>query len=510
MNIKNLLLSATCSLAIGWSVQAADKPNILIIWGDDIGQFNLSYNNRGMMGYKTPNIDRIANEGAFFTDWYGQQSCTAGRAAFITGQSPMRTGLTKVGLPGSPEGLKIEDPTIAGLLKDKGYMTAQFGKNHLGDRDDMLPTNHGFDEFYGNLYHLNAEEEPENVDYPKDPAFKKKFGPRGVIHSTSDGKIKDTGPLTKKRMETVDGEVTAKALDFMDRAKKADKPFFLWWNSTRMHVNTHLKPESRGKTGLGVYADGMVEHDFMVGQLLDKLTELGLDENTIVMYSTDNGAEVFTWPDGGSTMFRGEKATQWEGGFRVPTAIRWPKVIKPGTVINELCAHEDMLPTLLAATGDTTVKADLLKGKTAINRDYKVHLDGYNLLPSFKGDTKEWPRKEFIYWTDDGNVAAIRYNNWKATFLQQDAHGMDVWIKPFTVLRAPMLVNLRMDPFERAQHEAIGYPQWWIDHMYMIAPAASYVGEWLQSFKEYPPRQKPGTFSLDHVMESISKGAGDK
>ncbi|PQJ28477.1 arylsulfatase [Rubritalea profundi] len=510
MNIKNIILAATCSLAIGSSVQAADKPNILIIWGDDIGQFNLSYNNRGMMGYKTPNIDRIASEGAFFTDWYGQQSCTAGRAAFITGQSPMRTGLTKVGLPGSPEGLKIEDPTIAGLLKSHGYMTAQYGKNHLGDRDEMLPTNHGFDEFYGNLYHLNAEEEPENVDYPKDPAFKKKFGPRGVISSTADGKIEDTGPLTKKRMETVDGEVTAKALDFMDRAKKADKPFFLWWNSTRMHVNTHLKPESRGKTGLGVYADGMVEHDFMVGQLLDKLTELGLDENTIVMYSTDNGAEVFTWPDGGSTMFRGEKATQWEGGFRVPTAIRWPKVIKPGTVINELCAHEDMLPTLLAAAGDTTVKADLLKGKKAINRDYKVHLDGYNLLPSFKGDTKEWPRKEFIYWTDDGNVAAIRYNNWKATFLQQDAHGMDVWIKPFTVLRAPMLVNLRMDPFERAQHEAIGYPQWWIDHMYMIAPAASYVGEWLQSFKEFPPRQKPGTFSLDHVMDSISKGAGDK
>jgi arylsulfatase A-like enzyme len=510
MKIRNLLLAATCSLAIGSSVQAADKPNILIIWGDDIGQFNLSYNNRGMMGYKTPNIDRIASEGAFFTDWYGQQSCTAGRAAFITGQSPMRTGLTKVGLPGSPEGLKIEDPTIAGLLKSHGYMTAQYGKNHLGDRDEMLPTNHGFDEFYGNLYHLNAEEEPENVDYPKDPAFKKKFGPRGVISSTADGKIEDTGPLTKKRMETVDGEVTAKALDFMERAKKADKPFFLWWNSTRMHVNTHLKPESRGKTGLGVYADGMVEHDFMVGQLLDKLTELGLDENTIVMYSTDNGAEVFTWPDGGSTMFRGEKATQWEGGFRVPTAIRWPKVIKPGTVINELCAHEDMLPTLLAAVGDTTVKADLLKGKKAINRDYKVHLDGYNLLPSFKGDTKEWPRKEFIYWTDDGNVAAIRYNNWKATFLQQDAHGMDVWIKPFTVLRAPMLVNLRMDPFERAQHEAIGYPQWWIDHMYMIAPAASYVGEWLQSFKEFPPRQKPGTFSLDHVMDSISKGAGDK
>ena len=348
------------------SVQPAQaetkKPNILVIWGDDIGQFNVSAYNMGMMGYKTPNIDRIAKEGALFTDWYGQQSCTAGRAAFITGQSPIRTGLTKVGLPGAPEGMKKEDPTIATLLRARGYMTGQFGKNHLGDRDEMLPTNHGFDEFFGNLYHLNAEEEPENVDYPKNPEFKKRFGPRGVIQSYADGRITDTGPLTRKRMETIDEEVTVKALDFMERAKKADKPFFIWWNSTRMHVFTHLKKESVGKTGLGIYADGMVEHDGHVGQVLAKLKELGLEENTIVMYSTDNGSESFSWPDGGTTMFRGEKATNWEGGYRVPTAIRWPGVIKPGTISNEIGAHEDMLPTLLAAAGDTTAKEDLLEG----------------------------------------------------------------------------------------------------------------------------------------------------
>ena len=488
---------------------AADKPNILVIWGDDIGQFNISAYNMGMMGYKTPNIDRIAKEGAVFTDWYGQQSCTAGRAAFITGQSPMRTGLTKVGLPGAPEGMKKEDPTIAGLLKPLGYMTGQFGKNHLGDRDEMLPSNHGFDEFFGNLYHLNAEQEPEHPDYPTDPEFKKKFGPRGVTHSYADGRIEDTGPLTIKRMETVDEEVTTRAMDFMERAVKADKPFFVWWNSTRMHIWTHLKPESVGKTGLGVYADGMVEHDAMVGQLLAKLEELGVEDNTIVMYSTDNGAEVFTWPDGGTTMFRNEKATQWEGGFRVPTAIKWPGTIKPGTVINDIGAHEDMLSTLLAAAGDPNVKEDLLKGKKVGGRNYKVHLDGYDLGPAFRGEA-EWPRKEFIYWTDDGNVAALRYNNWKITFLRQDHHGVDVWTQPFTTLRAPMLANLRMDPFERAWDESIGYSQWWVDHMFVFAPAGAYVGQWLQSFREFPPRQKPGSFNLERVMEAIEKGAGDK
>jgi arylsulfatase len=512
MQLRKLInpLAAIAMLTLTSTAFAQDKPNILVIWGDDIGQFNVSAYNMGMMGYKTPNIDRIASEGAVFTDWYGQQSCTAGRAAFITGQSPMRTGLTKVGLPGAPEGMKVEDPTIAVLLKAQGYMTGQFGKNHLGDRDEMLPTNHGFDEFFGNLYHLNAEEEPEHPDYPKDPEFRKKFGPRGVIHSYADGKIEDTGPLTRKRMETVDEEATAAAIDFMDRAVKAKKPFFVWWNSTRMHIWTHLKPESQGKTGLGVYADGMVEHDGMVGELLDKVDELGIADNTIVMYSTDNGAEVFSWPDGGTTMFRNEKATQWEGGFRVPTAIRWPGVIKPGTVNNEIASHEDMLPTLLAATGDTSVKQDLVKGKRVSGRNYKVHLDGYNLLPALKGETTDWPREEFLYWTDDGNVAALRYKNWKITFMKQDAHGIDVWTNPYTALRAPMLANLRMDPFERAHDETIGYSRWWVDHMFIFAPAGAYVGQWLQSFREFPPRQKPGSFNLDRVMEAIQKGAGDK
>ena len=487
----------------------SNKPNILVIWGDDIGQFNVSAYNMGMMGYKTPNIDRIGREGAVFTDWYGQQSCTAGRAAFITGQSPMRTGLTKVGLPGAPEGMKKEDPTIAELLKPYGYATGQFGKNHLGDRDEMLPTNHGFDEFFGNLYHLNAEQEPEHPDYPKNPEFKKKFGPRGVIHSFAGGKIIDTGPLTKKRMETVDEEVTEAALKFMEKAVKDDKPFFVWWNSTRMHIWTHLKPSSKGKTGLGVYADGMVEHDAMVGQLLDKLKELGVEDDTIVMYSTDNGAEVFSWPDGGTTMFRSEKATQWEGGFRVPTLVRWPGVIKPGTVNNDIGAHEDMLPTLLAAVGNPEIKDELLKGKKVGDKTFKVHLDGYNLMPALMGKAK-WPRRDFLYWTDDGNVAALRYDNWKITFLRQNAHGIDVWTTPFEVLRAPMLTNLRMDPFERAEYESIGYDRWWIDHMFAFGPAAAYVGEWLQSFREFPPRQKPGSFNLDRVMEAITKGASDK
>ncbi len=499
-----LALLATFAAGTAWAEQ--QKPNILIIWGDDIGGFNISAYNRGMMGYKTPNIDRIAQEGALFTDWYAQQSCTAGRAAFITGQSPIRTGLTKVGLPGAPEGMQKEDPTIAELLKAQGYVTGQFGKNHLGDLDDMLPTNHGFDEFYGNLYHLNAEEEPEYPDYPKDPEFKKKFGPRGVIHSYANGKIEDTGPLTKKRMETVDDEMTTAALGFMDKAHQDGKPFFVWWNSTRMHIFTHLKPESDGKTGLGVYADGMVEHDGHVGQLLDKLKELGIEDNTIVMYSTDNGAEAFTWPDGGTTMFRGEKNTNWEGGYRVPTVIRWPGVIKPGTVINDIGAHEDMLPTLLAAAGDTKVKEDLLQGKMVGDTTFKVHLDGYDLLPALKGKAP-WPRHEFLYWTDDGSVAALRYDNLKITFLKQNAHGLHVWLQPFEELRAPMVTNLRMDPFERAEYEGMGYDRWFIEHMWTIAPAAGYVGKWLQSFREFPPRQKPGSFNLDRVMEAVTTGA---
>ena len=511
------LVAASFAVASPAAAQAK-KPNILVIWGDDIGQFNISAYNMGMMGYKTPNIDSIARQGAIFTDWYGQQSCTAGRAAFITGQSPIRTGLTKVGLPGAPEGMKKEDPTIATLLKAQGYATGQFGKNHLGDRNDMLPTIHGFDEWFGNLYHLNAEEEPENQDYPKDPEFKKRFGPRGVFHCFATNqddptvdprfgkvgkqKCEDTGPLTRKRMETVDEEVTAKALDFMGRAKKADKPFFLWWNSTRMHVWTHLKPGSQGKTGLGVYPDGMVEHDGHVGQVLAKLKELGLDENTIVMYSTDNGAETMSWPDGGTTMFRGEKNTNWEGGYRVPTMIRWPGVIKPGTIVNDIGTHEDMLPTLLAAVGDTTVKEDLKKGRTAGGMTYKVHLDGYNLMPALKGEAP-WPRREFIYWTDDGSVAALRYGQWKMVFLEQRVRGFDVWQDPFVELRMPKLFNLRSDPFERADKEGIGYAKWRADRTFLLAPAGGYVAQWLQSFKEFPPRQKPGSFNLDRVMESV-------
>jgi arylsulfatase len=494
------VLSLSCAAT---AFAAADKPNILVIWGDDIGQFNVSAYNLGMMGYRTPNIDRIAREGAIFTDWYGQQSCTAGRAAFITGQSPIRTGLTKVGLPGAPEGMQKEDPTIATLLRAQGYATGQFGKNHLGDRDEMLPTAHGFDEFFGNLYHLNAEEEPEHVDYPKNPEFKKRFGPRGVIHSFADGRITDTGPLTRERMKTIDEEVNAKALDFIDRAAKADKPFFVWWNSTRMHIFTHLKPESKGVTGQGIFADGMVEHDTHVGLLLAKLEELGIADNTIVMYSTDNGAEAFSWPDGGTTMFRGEKNTNWEGGYRVPCAIRWPGVIAPGTIINHVGSHEDMLPTLVAAAGDTTASEDLKKGRTIGGNAYKVHIDGYNLLPAFKGEAA-WPRREFIYWTDGGSVAALRYDDWKATFLRQDAHGMNVWLEPFVTLRAPILTNLRMDPFELAHDIGMDYQRWYLEHMFMVAPAAGYVGNWIQSLREFPPRQRPGTFTLEHVMQAIT------
>jgi arylsulfatase len=507
-----LVTLIACAAISPSRVAAQTRPNILIIWGDDIGGFNISAYNQGVMGYKTPNIDSIAKDGALFTDWYGQQSCTAGRAAFITGQSPIRTGLTKIGLPGSPEGLKPEDPTIAELLKPYGYVTGQFGKNHLGDKDDMLPTNHGFDEFFGNLYHLNAEEEPENADYPKNPAFRQKFGPRGVLHSWAqpDGtqKIVDTGPLTKARMETVDEEFTQATLNFMDKAHQANKPFFIWWNSTRMHIFTHLKPASQGKTGLGIYADGMVEHDGQVGELLAELKKLGIENNTIVMYSTDNGAETFSWPDGGTTMFRGEKNTNWEGGYRVPSMVKWPGVIKPGTIINDVGAHEDMATTLLAAVGDPNIKDELKQGKQIGNKIFKVHLDGYNLLPALKGEGP-WPRKEFIYWTDDGDVAALRFGNWKLDFLEQEAEGLKVWQDPFVVLRAPVLVNLRMDPFERAREEdAMGYQRWYVEHMYAIAPGAVYVAQWLQSFRDFPPRQKPGSFNLQRVMQTITSAQG--
>jgi arylsulfatase len=483
---------------------ATTKPNILIIWGDDIGWFNVSAYNHGVMGYRTPNIDRVAKEGCMFTDWYGQQSCTAGRAAFITGQSPIRTGLTKVGLPGADIGLQPEDPTIADVLKPLGYVTGQFGKNHLGDRDEFLPTVHGFDEFFGNLYHLNAEEEPENPDYPKDPEFKKKFGPRGVLHcwANPDGtqKIEDTGPLTKKRMETVDEEFLDASLKFIDKAHASGKPFFVWWNSTRMHIWTHLKKESEGKTGLGVYPDGMIEHDGHVGKLLDKLDQLGITENTIVMYSTD----------------RGEKDTNYEGGWRVPCAIRWPGVLKPGTVSNEVFSHQDMLPTLAAAGGEPDVVAKLKKGLKLGSRTFKVHIDGYNLLPFFKGEVKENPRKAFLYWSDDGDLMALRAGNWKVEFMQQRAHGFDVWREPLVPLRAPNLYNLRADPFERASEDAtVFYGKWMADRTFLLVPAQAIVGEFLKTFQEFPPRQKPASFSIDQALEkarqlqeNMTAGAG--
>jgi arylsulfatase len=458
------------------------------------------------MGYRTPNIDRIAKEGAMFTDWYGQQSCTAGRAAFITGQSPIRTGLTKVGLPGADLGLQPEDPTIADVMKSLGYVTGQFGKNHVGDRDEFLPTVHGFDEFFGNLYHLNAEEEPENPDYPKDPEFRKKFGPRGVLHcwANPDGtqKIEDTGPLTKKRMETVDGEFLDASLKFIDKAHADGKPFFVWWNSTRMHIWTHLKKESEGKTGLGVYPDGMVEHDGHVGQLLDKLDQLGITNDTIVMYSTDNGAEVMSWPDGGTTPFRGEKDTNFEGGWRVPCAIRWPGVIKAGTVSNEIFSHTDMLPTLAAVGGEPDIVNKLKKGTKLGSKDFKVHIDGFNLLPYLKGEVKESPRKGFLYWSDDGDLMALRVNQWKMTFMEQRAHGLDVWKEPMVSLRGPDIYNLRSDPFERAKDEApMFYGKWMADRAFLLVPAQAIVGEFLKTFKDFPPRQKPASFSIDQALE---------
>ena len=504
---RRLIYVSLLGCVLAPAVRGADKPNIVVVWGDDVGWYNISAYNLGVMGYKTPNIDRLAREGALFTDWYGQQSCTAGRAAFITGQSPIRTGLTKVGLPGAPEGMPVDDPTIAGLLKNHGYVCGQFGKNHLGDLDRHLPTNHGFDEFFGNLYHLNAEDEPENVDYPQNPEFKERFGPRGVIKSNAGGRVEDTGPLNMKRMETVDDEVTASALDFVDRAHASGKPFFLWWNSTRMHVWTRLKPESKGKTGLGIYPDGMVEHDGHVGQILDKLDELNIAKNTIVMYSTDNGAETMSWPDGGTIPFRGEKNTNWEGGYRVPCLIRWPGVIKPGTISNEVFSHEDMLPTLLAAVGEPDIKQKLLAGNvTAIGRKYKCHLDGYNLLPFLQGTEESNPRKEFLYWTDDGDVAALRYGKWKIVFMEQRAHGFDVWQEPFVTLRFPKLFNLRTDPFERADHEGMGYGQWRAERMFALAPAQAFVAKWLKTFDEFPPRQKPGSFSLGDAMDKITRG----
>ena len=498
------------------TVTAQDKPNILVIWGDDIGQSNISAYTKGVMGYQTPNIDRIADEGIIFTDYYGEQSCTAGRSSFITGQSVFRTGLSKVGLPGAELGLKEEDPTIAVLLKDLGYATGQFGKNHLGDRDEHLPTNHGFDEFLGNLYHLNAEEEPENEDYPADmitgdgQTFIEKFGPRGVIRASADGTIEDTGPLTKKRMETIDDETIEVAKDFIKRQHEDGNPWFVWWNGTRMHFRTHVKDELRGISGQDEYSDGMLEHDMHVGQLLDLLDELGIADNTIVFYSTDNGPHYNTWPDAAATPFRGEKNSNWEGGWRVPAMVRWPGTVEPGTISNEIVHHMDWLPTFVAAAGKTDIKEDLLDGysSAAMGRDYKVHLDGYDLTGHLKEPQKvQSGRHEIFYFSDDGDLTALRYDDWKLIFMEQKAEGtLRVWMEPFVPLRVPLILNLRRDPYERAPITSNTYFDWVIDRAYLLVPAQTYVANFMKTFAEYPPRQKAASFSLDQVMEKLKTG----
>jgi len=497
---------------------APKKPNILFIMSDDIGWFNVSAYNMGIMGYRTPNIDRIGKEGAVFTDFYGQQSCTAGRAAFITGQSPIRTGLTKVGLPGAKLGLSFEDPSVADFLKHLGYATGQFGKNHLGDRNEHLPTVHGFDEFFGNLYHLNAEEEPQNPDYPKNPEFRKKYGPRGVLKcwatdkddTTVDPqfgkvgkqKIENTGALDRKRMETVDEEFLGAAVDFMERKTKEGKPWFCYFNTTRMHVWTHLKPSSAGKTGLGVYPDGMVELDGYVGELLQKLEDLKVADNTIVVFTTDNGAECLSWPDGGSTPFRGEKDTNFEGGWRMPCLMRWPGVIEPGRVINDIASLQDFIPTFAAAAGEPDLVAKVKKGYKAGDRTYKVHLDGYNLMPFLKGDEKQSPRPGFLYWSDEGEVVAVRVGDWKATFAEQRHTGLGIWQDQFSHLRMPKLNNLRADPFERGDGSIL-YGKWAADRMFMMVPAQAIVAQWIESFKDFPPRAKSASWSIDRVVESM-------
>ncbi|MEM8812985.1 MAG: arylsulfatase [Pseudomonadota bacterium] len=504
------LAACLLSLAVPTAQAQTDKPNILVIWGDDVGQSNISAYTFGLMGYRTPNIDRIASEGMMFTDYYGEQSCTAGRSSYIMGQSVYRTGLSKVGLPGAELGMQVEDPTIAGLLKAQGYVTGQFGKNHLGDRDEHLPTNHGFDEFFGNLYHLNAEEEPENEDYPSDPAFREQFGPRGVLLTSADGSIEDTGPLTRKRMETVDDETVVAAIDFIRRSHEQGQPFYVWWNGTRMHFRTHLKDELRGISGQDEYSDAMVEHDMHVGQLLDLLDELGIADNTIVHYSTDNGPHMNTWPDAATSPFFGEKNTNWEGGWRVPSMVRWPGRIEAGSISNEIMHHMDWLPTLLAAAGEPDIKEKLLQGGVqAIGREYKVHLDGYNFLPHLLGEEDEGPRDEVFYFADTGELTALRYQDWKMLFMEQKEYDtLRAWIEPWTPLRVPLIFNLRRDPYERAYRTSNTYYDWLIDRIFFLVPAQQYVAQFLSTFQEFPPRQKPASFSIDQVMEQMqSPGA---
>ncbi|MGA9412011.1 MAG: arylsulfatase [Roseobacter sp.] len=517
----------TALVALSGAAAAQDeKPNILVIWGDDVGQSNISAYTMGLMGYRTPNIDRIAQEGMIFTDYYGEQSCTAGRSSYIMGQSVFRTGLSKVGLPGAELGMREEEPTIAGLLKAQGYATGQFGKNHLGDRDEHLPTNHGFDEFFGNLYHLNAEEEPENIDYPGDAimpdgrTFREAFGPRGVIKSSADGEIEDTGPLTRKRMETVDDETVAAAIDFIKRKEAEGVPWFVWWSGTRMHFRTHVSDERRqmaneivGKT-VDEYTAGMIEHDMHIGQFLNLLDELGIADETIVHYSTDNGPHMNTWPDAAMTPFFGEKNTNWEGGWRVPSMVRWPGLIEPGSVSNSIMHHMDWLPTYLAAAGRPTVKEELLEGITVAEvgggRDYKVHLDGYNFLPYFSGEVDEGPRKEIFYFSDDGDLTALRFQDWKLIFLEQKAYTtLRAWAEPWTELRLPLIFNLRRDPYERSYRTSNTYWDWMIDRAYFLVPAQAYVGQFLATFQEFPPRQKAASFSLEQVMDKLTSPAGN-
>jgi len=512
---RQWVVCAAWLLILAVAAGAADKPNILVVWGDDIGQSNISAYTRGVMGYQTPNIDRIANEGMLFTDYYGEQSCTAGRSSFITGQSVFRTGLSKVGLPGAEIGMHEKDVTIATVLKEQGYATGQFGKNHLGDRDEHLPTNHGFDEFYGNLYHLNAEEEPENEDYPGDmivaggKTFRETYGPRGVIHSYAGGEIEDTGPLTKKRMETVDDDTAARAMEFIRNAHQEGTPWFVWWNGTRMHFRTHVKEELRGISGQDEYSDGMVEHDMHIGQFLDLLDELGIADNTLVFYSTDNGPHYNTWPDAAATPFRGEKNTNWEGGWRVPAAVRWPGHVEPGSVCNEIFHHMDWLPTFAAVAGDDDIKEDLLDGAKLNGRNYRIHLDGYDMTDVLKGEAEESPRHEIFYFSDDGDLTALRYDDWKLIFMEQRVEAtLQCWMEPFVPLRIPLIFNLRRDPYERAEVTSNTYYDWLLDRAYLLVPAQTYVGGFLSTFQEYPPRQKAASFTLDQVMEKLTPSGG--
>ena len=482
-----------------------DKPNILVIWGDDIGITNISAYSDGLMGYKTPNIDSLAKDGMMFTDYYGEQSCTAGRSAFITGQHPVRTGLTKVGTPGAPTGLSPEDPTLAEMLKPLGYATAHFGKNHLGDRDEFLPTNHGFDEFFGNLYHLNAEELPESPDYPQDAWFQKGFNPRGVIHSYADGRIEDSGPLTRKRMENVDEEFEAEAIKFIDQSVAADKPFFVWLNTTGMHFWTHPADKHIGKSGQGPYNDVMVAHDELVGRMLQQLTDLGVEDNTIVVYSTDNGPHYNAWPDAAITPFRSEKNTNWEGGYRVPAFVKWPGKIKGGQVSNQIMSHLDWLPTLMAAAGEPNVVNELKKGHSFGAKNYKVHLDGYNFLPYLTGKTATSPREEFFYFSDDGLLVGTRVKDWKVVYAEQRAKQFQVWREPFVRLRIPKLFNLRRDPFERADTDSNTYNTWWENNSAWIFYGSTKALNFAQTFREYPSRQPPNSFTVDGVVGELTK-----